>query len=216
MFLVQCCLIKQLVGGVLFSPWINLNANTPSYVSNAECHAPIKKSGYNDCDFGEGLPTTLTGDTSWGNKWEGAPRLMGLADVSDNMTASSLQYLGNKTHLLNDPILNPIRGHDFSGIPKVQFHIGMREVLVSESSILSDLLPEAELHLYDGMLHEFQMWPDYITRTSSDQSYFNLFKESAYKLVERFAKKGIGRRGTTMHYEFPTGTDTGMAPENYL
>lgn len=208
----------DLVGGILFSPWLNLKANTPTYFSNAPCYRELTKEGAEDgCPLAreESLPQydVITGDLTYGASPD-TPLEFVLSNVAyENWGqlnyGSSLVYLGNDTSLLSEPIFNIDAGKDFSGIPKMQIHTSLTEVLAAESSILSDQLPESELHLYNGMWHVFAMYFSGCQPLSKPNQHL-LFAESVFKLIHRFATEGLGRRGTTNHYEYPWGHDTGM------
>ena len=199
----------ELVGGILFSPFLNLKANTPTYFSNRPCTKSLTKAT-NGCPLKgeEALPqyNVITGDLTYGMDW--LPLEGEVLPSVEYDEYGSLLYLGNDSSLLSEPIFNIDAGTDFTGIPNVQIHVSLSEVLAAESSILSDQLPESELHMYDGMWHVFPMYFSGCNRSKPNQHL--LFAESVFKLVSRFATKGLGRRGTTTHYEYPWGHDTGM------
>jgi acetyl esterase/lipase len=209
----------DLVGGILFSPWLNLKSNTPTYFSNAPCYRELTKEDAEDgcpLEREESLPQydVITGDLTYGSAADFPLEFVLNCVVIDNGReqlnyGSSLAYLGNDTSLLSEPIFNIDAGKDFSGIPKMQIHTSLTEVLAAESSILSDQLPESELHLYNGMWHDFATYFSGCQPVSKPNQHL-LFAESVFKLVHRFATEGLGRRGTTNHYEYPWGHDTGM------
>lgn len=208
----------KLVGGILFSPWLNLKANTPTYVSNNVCTKEVTlKEGHRQenkgCPYVDlaVLPKdiVLVGDMSWGP--DILPADFALSNVEYG-PGGALAYVKNNTALLSDPIFNPLEAKDFAAdFPPVQIHVGLSEVLASESSILTNMLPSAELHMYDGMWHDFGYNYDGCSEKRSSEPL--LFAKNMFNLAGRFAKKGINKSGTTVHYEYPWGTDTGMVGE---
>ncbi|KAL1499319.1 hypothetical protein AB1Y20_011527 [Prymnesium parvum] len=192
----------RLSAAVLFSPWLNLACDTPSYSSQAFC-AVQEESG--------GAPSLhLTGDVAFP---------LTPARNSAEFLLNGKEYAGSRS--VYDPLANPLyapRGV-LARLPPVQIHTGMPEVLSAEAAIFATNLAaaggSAELHLYDGMWHVF---PQYFDGCGEEDNESLLFASVALNRTAAFLSavrkfggahptpNGVPR--TMLHYEYPQGFDT--------
>ena len=192
----------KLSGGNLFSPWINLESNSPTYQSNL--YGYISDGNYRVGDI-----------------------LFGKGDLENNVIdfqATARNYLGKNSGIpLNDPIANPFYAKKkwLKNLPPVSIHMGQAETLLSDGSIMSQKIAAAGstavFHQYDGMWHDFQMYED---GCGCGESL--LFAESAYDATAHFLNglskgKAFPDINTPIifnHYEYPQRNDTaaGLTP----
>ncbi|MCH2170446.1 alpha/beta hydrolase [Myxococcota bacterium] len=182
-----------LSGGVVFSPWINLVSNSPTYVSNL--FAVQEQDHY------------LLGDIAFG-----------MYDVESSLSAdqkNAKDYLGRAS--LRNRIANPFFARDrwLAKLAPIAFHVGAPELLLSDSSILASRISRqggsVEFHQYDGMWHDFPMYED---GCGSGETV--VLARSAFSATRKFlygiAKKKPILCGKTPcyygHYEYPQGHDT--------
>jgi len=152
-----------LSGGVLYSPWLNLPCDTPSYVSQifkledvptaperskVKCQVPGLKTDVPEVEVAIG------GDVAF----PGYPH-----SVSASFASNGEMYAGSAA-LTRDPVASPMRalGSTLAKMPPVQIHIGLGELLISENVIFATKMAGAgaacELHSYDQMWHVFTMY----------------------------------------------------------
>jgi len=190
---------------VLYSPWINLLSNSPTYYSQNFCEIP-----YDD-------GTALNGDVSF-------------YENGDNAVPSSAKnardYVGPNLSL-KDPIFNPLffqpdQLQATGGLPPIQIHTGTSELLQADCSMFaekvcsgsrpqSNIANLAECNLYDGMFHDFSM---YSKGCSSGEEL--VLANSSMRRSKDFVESVLGTSSTTqsftcgakMHYEYPRGWDS--------
>ena len=186
----------KLSGGVVYSPWINLVSNSPTYVSNLY--------GVHDQD------RFRLGDIAFG-----------MYDVESSLSSdqnNAQDYLGRKP--LTNRIANPFFAKDqwLAKLAPIAFHVGAPEELLSDSSILASRIARqggsVELHQYDGMWHDFPMYAD---GCGSGESV--VLAKSALSATRNFLTRLSHRKpvrcGNTPcyygHFEYPQGHDTAEA-----
>ena len=182
-------------GGVFFSPWVNLESNGPTYMSNL--YADIADGNYRLGDI-----------------------LFGTGAVEKNIRSSvkmAKAYIKDSGITLKDPIANPLyaKRQWLKNLPPTSFNVGQAETLLSDSAMMSQKIAAAgqpvEFHQYDGMWHDFQMYED-----GCGYGEKLIFAESAYNAAKTFLQ-GIAKGKTFKtsntpffysHYEYPQGVDT--------
>lgn len=97
-----------LSGGVLFSPWLNLRCDTPTYVSQLFWRSQPAGLYLGDVAFGSGTP---------------AASKASFQDNAHKYTGAGLAL----THPVASPSFAP--RHVLRHLPPVQIHVGMPEVL---------------------------------------------------------------------------------------
>ncbi|MFL0790906.1 MAG: DUF4347 domain-containing protein [Prochlorococcus sp.] len=191
----------RLSGGVFFSPWVNLESNGPTYLSNL--YSDITDGNYRlgDILFGKGP----------------------VEKIVSGSVKTAKAYIKDSGISLKDPIANPLyaKSQWLENLPPTSFNVGQAEALLSDSAIISQKIAATgrpvEFHQYDGMWHDFQMYED-----GCGYGEKLLFAESAYNAAKKFLK-GIARGKTFKtsnsplfysHYEYPQGVDTaaGISP----
>jgi acetyl esterase/lipase len=189
----------RLAGGVLYSPWINLLCDTPSYATQAYSkHQP------------EGL---VMGDFEF---------LKGSINkaVTEFQGNAADYYSGDpKTAKLNDPIANPLFAPPdvLARLPPVSIHTGLPEALAAEQAIFAGRAAAAgalvENHIYDAMWHVFVMYSN-----GCNAGYGRvIFADNAVAATARFFDRVAAGAGapqqaprvpcSVVHYEY-NGVDT--------
>ena len=184
---------------VLYSPWINLLSNSPTYYSQNFCEIP-----YDD-------GTALNGDVSF---YENGDK-----EVPTSVK-NARNYIGPNLSL-KDPIFNPLffEPDQLQGLPPIQIHTGTSELLQADCSmfaekVCSGSLPNtanlAECNLYDGMFHDFSMYSE---GCSSGEEL--VLANSSMRRAKDFVQSvmlGASTQsftcGAKMHYEYPRGWDS--------
>ena len=182
-----------LSGAVVYSPWINLESDSPTYVSNL----------YGVSDGG----SYMIGDIAFG---QDAP-LVSLQNYKNN----ARDYMGSR--FLDDPVANPFRAPDewLRRIKPIAFHVGQPELLLSDSSIFASRIAanggSTEFHQYDGMWHVFPMYEEGCRSNEPVVLARSAYEASARFLNGLVEKKKFCCQGVPCffgHYEYPQGTDT--------
>ena len=207
----------RLSGGVVYSPWTNLESNGPTYQSRLFSY--------------HGGQNYLLGDVLFG--------LNSLDTDKKSSQRNALQYMGinhprkisekKKLALLRDPLANPLHAPRswLKKMPPVAFHVGDSEVMLSDSEMMAQQLARSsasvELHKYDGMWHVFPMYSDGCgyspdkaqKKNGTSVSNRLLMADSAMSMSSSFLK-GIAEGRQFMesktpffygHYEYPQGHD---------
>jgi len=180
-------------GGVVYSPWVNLLSNSPTYLSNLNSvHQPGDYS-LGDVAFGIGA----------------------VEDLVSSYQVNAQDYMGEGS--LTDPVANPFfaPARWLKRLPPISFHVGQPELLLSDNAILANRIAEsgglAEFHQYDGMWHVFPMYEE---GCGSGEPV--VLAQSAYEATRTFLR-GLarGKRPSCKqapcffgHYEYPQGKDT--------
>ena len=212
-------------GGVLYSPWLNLACDTPSYVSQIfklEEAAIAPEQRQLKCSI-PGLDTTgltqarvaISGDVAF----SGYPHTLATSYADNGQT-----YAGSAA-MTRDPIANAMMASEttLANMPPLQIHVGLSEVLVSESAIFSTKMAaagaSAALHMYDQMWHVFSMYYEgcehpklsrlLFAESSLDLTSF-FFKDLAQNGGDVGAWQSNGVPFTLTHYEYPRGVDAAM------
>jgi len=127
-------------GGIMYSPWTNLECDTPSYYYNAH-----SKSG-----------NVYTGDLIFRKPPDTSKR-----EYREN----ALQYVGNVTTMLQDPIASPFYAgpSELIGLPPLYFAVGT-ELITGDSVVpatkAAEVGVEVVLDIYEGMWHVFPMYQE--------------------------------------------------------
>lgn len=209
-------------GGVLFSPWLNLPCDTPSYVSQIfkkETMPTRPEHIVEHCEL-PGLTqhkarVSIGGDVAFA----GYP-----ASLSASFARNGETYVGNPA-LVHDPLASPMsatRAHLANMVP-LQLHVGLGEVLAAENAIFATKMAEAgaacELHSYDAMWHVFSMYYEGCEHPKISKL---LFAYSSLNLTASFFRRLAAANGQVhwqqngapyswTHYEYPRGVDSAMA-----
>ena len=190
----------KLSGGVLFSPWINLRSNSPTYLSNLyTVHSPgLYPLG--DIAFGRGFVETIVFEYQ-----QNAQVYLGQASL-DNRTAN--------------PFNAPERW--LRRLPPVALHVGQPELLLSDAAIFAQKAASSgaavEFHQYDGMWHDFPMYEE---GCGSGEPV--ILAQSAYWASRHFLRglaqgRTLSCEGTPCfygHYEYPKGHDTAREASSF-
>ena len=190
----------RLSGGVLFSPWINLLSNSPTYLSNLyTVHRPGDYP-LGDVAFGVGS----------------------VEEIVDEYQANAEDYLGRAS--LENPSANPFFAPSswLKNLPPVSIHVGQPELLLSDAAIFSQKAASSgaavEFHQYDGMWHDFPMYEE---GCGSGQPV--VLAQSAYNAARDFLQGLAENRELTCqgtpcfygHYEYPQGQDTAAGASSF-
>lgn len=182
----------RLAGGVLFSPWINLESDGPTYFSQL---FGIHKKG-----------NVLLGDVNFG--WGSTPN-----EVVESNRRAARMYSKN----LRDPIANPMYASDqwLSNLAPISLHAGMPELLQSDATLFATKAakagaPRVEAHVFDGMWHVFEMYMD---GCGSGEPV--VLANSSLNFGKRFIDGILSDNGKPTrsfcfmpHYESPRGQDS--------
>eukprot|EP00889_Picochlorum_renovo_P008470 jgi/Picre1/35500/NNA_002961.t1 len=180
-------------GGVMYSPWINLESNGPTYYSQLFGNHSDGDVLLGDVNFGFGNPDAVVTGSQDGAR----------------------QYWND----LKDPVANPFYAPEswLENIVPISLHVGMPELLQSDSTIFGQNAAQAgaswvETHAFDGMWHVFQMYSDGCGSGSPlvlAQSSLNVSKQF-YDTVLLQGKntQSDGIYCAVNHYEYPLGEDS--------
>ena len=187
-------------GGVVYSPWVNLLSNSPTYLSNLNSvHQPGDYS---------------LGDVAFG--------LGSVEELVSSYQANAQDYMGEGS--LTDPVANPFfaPARWLKRLPPISFHVGEPELLLSDNAILANRIADsgglAEFHQYDGMWHVFPMYKD---GCGSGETV--VLAESAFEATNTFLS-GLARGKRPRckqtpcffgHYEYPQGEDTARGMSSF-
>ena len=199
---------------MIYSPWLNLACDTPTYVSEAfreirEVHELEASCGLSAHRLGSALHRA--GDIAFTQ----LP-----AANSASFRANGAAYAGPRRSVY-DEVANPLYASRevLQRVPPIQIHTAISEVLSAESAILATKLAAvggaAELHLYDGMWHDFPM---YYGGCDAGHNGSLLFAHVALNRTAAFLQH-VGAHGvapfaqtgaptTLLHYEYPEGHDS--------
>ena len=191
----------RLSGGVLFSPWINLRSNSPTYLSNL-------LTVHNPGDY-------PLGDVAFGRG--------SVEEIVVESQQNAKDYLGRAS--LDNPSANPFNAPDrwLKKLVPVSLHVGQPELLLSDAAIFAQKAASAgaavEFHQYDGMWHDFPMYEE---GCGSGEKV--VLAESAYWAARKFLR-GLATRRTLScegtpcfygHYEYPQGHDTAAGASSFI
>ncbi|MEE3328537.1 MAG: alpha/beta hydrolase [Myxococcota bacterium] len=190
----------RLSGGVLFSPWINLLSNSPTYLSNLyTVHRPGDYP-LGDVAFGEGS----------------------VEEIVDEYQANAEDYLGRVS--MENPSANPFFAPTewLKDLVPVSIHVGQPELLLSDAAIFTQKAAlsgaAVEFHQYDGMWHDFPMYEE---GCGSGEPV--VLAQSAYTAARDFLQgltqnRELTCKGTPCfygHYEYPQGQDTAAGASSF-
>ena len=186
----------KLAGGVVFSPWINLESNGPTYYT--ELFGLHEKGN------------VLIGDIYFG---VGATPEAIVQANQDNAKLYSAD--------LQDPVANPFYAPDewLRDLAPVSLHVGMSELLQSDITLFATKAAKAgarrvESHLFDGMWHVFQMYSDGcgsglpLVLAESSLNFSKQFYERTLSEMSLGLQFGNGGFCSVPHYEYPLGQDS--------
>jgi len=186
----------RLAGGVVFSPWINLESNGPTYYT--ELFGLHEKGN------------VLIGDINFG--FGATPEEIVQAN-QDNATLYSAD--------LQDPVANPLYAPDkwLRDLAPLSMHVGMPEVLQSDITLFATKAAKAgarrvESHLFDGMWHVFEMYSDGcgsgapLVLAESSLNFSKQFYERTLSELSLGLQFGNGGFCSVPHYEYPLGQDS--------
>ena len=215
-----------LSGGVLFSPWLNLPCDTPSYASQIftleDVHTREEPRTPEQCRIpgldGQGklAKVAIGGDVAYA----GYPH-----SLSASFADTGGVYAGSAA-MAQDPVASPMKAlpSTLARLPPVQVHVGVGEVLASENVIFASKMAGAggacELHTYDQMWHDFTMYYEgcdhpRVSKLLFAYSSLNLTATFLNRLAENAGQVPWRRNGAPFswtHYEYPIGVDTAMEP----
>mmetsp|Transcript_22730 Transcript_22730/g.53040 ORF Transcript_22730/g.53040 Transcript_22730/m.53040 type:complete len:508 (+) Transcript_22730:65-1588(+) len=142
----------QLAGAFFFSPWTNLECNTPDYYHHA--YAKIVTPD----DDGDGSNrVAYVGDLMF----RGHPLLNKVS-----FTGNALDYVGGHKELLTDPIASPLytETDHWREVPPLYFAVGGSESILGDSVLFAQKAShqrvEVQLDVYEGMWHVFPMYSE--------------------------------------------------------
>ena len=173
--------------GVLYSPWLNLACDTLSYVSQIfkleeAATAPEHKQ----------LGCSIPGSTRRARSRRASrSRAMSRSRATRTLAkayADGRTYAGSAA-MIRDPIASPMMATEatLANMPPLQIHVGLSEVLVSESVIFATKMAAAgassALHMYDQMWHVFSMYYEGCEHPKLSRL---LFAESSLNLTSFF------------------------------
>ena len=190
----------RISGGVLFSPWINLLSNSPTYLSNLYT---VHEPGH--------YPL---GDVAFG--------IGSVEQIVEDYQANAQDYVGRLT--LENPSANPFFAPDewLAKLAPVSIHVGQPELLLSDAAIFAQNAARngaaVEFHQYDGMWHDFPMYEE---GCGSDEPV--VLAQSAYNAARDFLQGLADERELTCkgtpcfygHYEYPQGQDTAAGASSF-
>lgn len=181
-------------GGVVYSAWINLESNGPTYYSQL---FGIHSEG-----------DVLLGDVNFG-----------FGANPDEVVEANQENARLYWNDLKDPIANPFYAPAswLKNLVPVSLHVGMPEVLQSDSTMFGTKAAKAgaqwvETHAFDGMWHVFEMYTQGCGSESPvvlAQSSLN-FSKQFYDAVLLQGKEtpSDGIFCAVNHYENPLGQDS--------
>ena len=171
-----------LSGGILFSPWIDLVSNTPTYYSQL-------------------LGTSNAGDVILGDI------IFGFGGPPDSIAQLNQLNAQMYTPNLTDPIANPLYAPDewLQNLAPVSLHAGMPEILQADTTLFATKAARAgasnvEAHLYDGMWHVF---PLYTQGCGSGSPV--VLAESSLKFSKQFVDSVVASMNPTTNQIVPAG-----------
>ena len=188
-------------GGVLFSPWINLRSNSPTYLSNLYTTHTPGHYPLGDVAFGRGFVEQIV-----------------LAYQRNAKDYTGRKSLDNRRA---NPFYTPARW--LKSLVPVSLHVGQPELLLSDAAIFAQKAATAgaaiEFHQYDGMWHDFPMYEE---GCGSGEPV--VLAESAYWAARDFLQglaegRTLSCEGTPCfygHYEYPQGQDTAAGASSFL
>ena len=141
----------KLSGGFFYSPWTNLECDTPDYYSHAYSRVAAPT--------GDQVGIAHVGDIMF----RGHPNVN-----SDEFKANAIEYVGGKSaakKLLKNPFASPLYAKEvLDGAPPLYFAVGGSESIMGDSVLLGQKAAQrgvaTYVDVYDGMWHVFPMYSE--------------------------------------------------------
>jgi epsilon-lactone hydrolase len=93
---------------------------------------------------------------------------------------------------LDTPYISPIFG-DFAGLPPMLIHVGTEEMLLDDSKRVLEIAQkaniEAELKIWDGMIHVFQQFWQILPEAKTALKEIGVFVQQKTTRIDKFQKK---------------------------
>lgn len=148
----------KLAGAVFFSPWTNLESNSPEYYTNAFAEV-VYRGGFAGHWLGAWKTTAYVGDIMF----RGNP-----SEMSWSFRKNALDYVGGSHHMLHDPMMSPYYADKEQlqgpGLPPMYFVVAGSESILGDSVVFAQKAAlygaEVKLDIMTNMWHDFPMYSE--------------------------------------------------------